>query len=101
MKRETVDQPGNLAAFVRKPYLSREGGNVSVIREGRTLESNAGDYGTEGFVDQELVLLPDFDGAHPVIGSWMVGDVACGIGIRESDGLITNNRSRFAPHRID
>jgi glutathionylspermidine synthase len=98
---ETVDQPGNLTAFVRKPYLSREGGNVSLIRDGRKLESNAGEYGSGGFIDQELALLPEFDSVHPVIGSWIVGDVACGIGIRESDGLITNNRSRFVPHRID
>ena len=44
--------------------------------------------------------LPSFDGRHPVIGSWIVGDRACGIGIRESAGRITTNASSFVPHVI-
>jgi glutathionylspermidine synthase len=33
-----------------------------------------------------------------LIGSWVVGDVASGIGIREDDSLITKDSSRFVPH---
>jgi hypothetical protein len=31
----------------------------------------------------------------------MVNGYACGLGIRETDGLITTNTSRFVPHRIE
>jgi glutathionylspermidine synthase len=37
-------------------------------------------------------------GSFPVIGSWVIGDAAAGIGIREDDGPITRNSSRFVPH---
>jgi glutathionylspermidine synthase len=49
-------------------------------------------------VYQALRPLPAFDGRHIVFGSWMVNGRASGIGIRESDGLITGNTSRFVPH---
>ena len=42
--------------------------------------------------------LPAFDGNYPVIGSWIIGDDAAGIGIREDDTPITRNTSRFVPH---
>jgi Glutathionylspermidine synthase preATP-grasp len=42
--------------------------------------------------------LPSFDGRYPVVGSWIVNGHACGVGIREDDGLITRNTSRFLPH---
>ncbi|HLW65570.1 MAG TPA: glutathionylspermidine synthase family protein, partial [Gemmataceae bacterium] len=38
------------------------------------------------------------DGNYPVIGSWMINGYACGIGIREDKGSITQNTSRFVPH---
>ncbi|MDB4893200.1 MAG: putative glutathionylspermidine synthase, partial [Gemmatimonadetes bacterium] len=31
-------------------------------------------------------------------GSWIIGQEAAGIGVRESDGWVTGNTSRFAPH---
>ena len=42
--------------------------------------------------------MPSFDGRYPVVGSWIVNGHACGMGIREDDGLITRNTSRFVPH---
>ena len=44
--------------------------------------------------------LPSFNGSTAVIGSWMAGGRSCGIGIREDDGLITQDTSRFRPHFI-
>ena len=41
------------------------------------------------------------EGTRPVVGAWVVDMFFAGIGIRESDGLITNNLSRFVPHLID
>ena len=43
---------------------------------------------------------PDFNGKHPVLGSWIIGQEPAGMGIRESDSLVTDNLSRFIPHLI-
>jgi glutathionylspermidine synthase len=87
---------------VRKPLLSREGANVEIRRGavagGGVIEARGGEYGEEGFVVQELTELPGFEGSYPVIGSWVIGGEAAGIGIRETDHLITDNFSRFVPH---
>ena len=89
-----------LEAYAQKPLLSREGANVSLVMFGQTVAESRGDYGEEGFVYQALAPLPTFEGASAVIGSWVVAGEAAGVGIRESDGPITGNTSRFVPHRI-
>lgn len=43
---------------------------------------------------------PVLDGNCPVIDSWLVGDRACGIGIRESVLPASRSGSRFLPHFI-
>ena len=97
----SFDQPSAGADWVRKPLLGREGGNVTLHRAGREIETG-GDYGEEGFVYQDAAPLKNFDGLYPVIGSWVIGhdegDSAAGIGIRESEIPITTNLSRFVPH---
>lgn len=85
------------AEYVKKPLLSREGENVTVVRR-RGVVREAGSYGAEGFVYQGLASMPAFDGRYPVIGSWIVGDQPAGIGIREDDSPITKNTSHFVPH---
>jgi glutathionylspermidine synthase len=85
------------ADVVRKPLLSREGSNVTIRSRG-TVRWQPGDYGKEGYVYQSVAPLPAFDGRYPVIGSWIVGEDAAGIGIREDDSPITRNSSRFVPH---
>jgi glutathionylspermidine synthase len=90
----------NLKNYVKKPILSREGANITIVENEKTIASTDGEYGEEGFIFQELCKLPDFDGNYPVIGSWVIGQQPAGIGIRESHGLITNNLSRFVPHLI-
>lgn len=95
---ETHRSSRNLASYARKPLLSREGQNVTLVRHGVTIAEVDGVYGTEGCVYQALCTLPSFDGAHPVIGSWVVAGEPAGIGIRESSGLITTDQSRFVPH---
>ncbi len=84
--------------YVRKPKLSREGANVSVIERGSVVEHTDGEYGEEGFIYQALAPEANFDGFHPVMGVWLVNHEACGLGIREDRGRITGNRSRFVPH---
>ena len=97
--------PSSWRTYVRKPLWGREGANVQVVRDGEVAEALPGRYGTEGWVVQEFAPLPDFagvDGAHhPVLGAWVVDGEPAGLGIRESDGLITDNLSFFVPHTID
>jgi glutathionylspermidine synthase len=92
-----LDEPRGMFEYVKKPLLSREGANVTVHTMKEHVEST-GEYGAEGFVFQELAPIPDFGGKRPVIGSWMIGQEAGGMGIRESDGWVTGNTSRFVPH---
>ena len=86
--------------YVKKPILSREGANIEMVKHYGTIEKTDGEYGEEGFVYQQLFELPDFDNNYPVIGSWIIGQEAAGIGIREANNLITDNKSRFVPHLI-
>ncbi|HET6559785.1 MAG TPA: glutathionylspermidine synthase family protein [Prolixibacteraceae bacterium] len=87
--------------YVQKPIYSREGANVDIWINGRSVEKTGGEYGSEGFVYQQYAPLPDFNGNYPVVGSWVIGGEAAGMGIRESDGLITGNTSRFVPHYFE
>lgn len=68
--------------------------------DGDVKEHTEGDYGEEGYIYQQYVALPNFDGNNAVIGSWVIDGESAGIGVRESDSLITNNLSRFVPHII-
>ncbi|GAA4729171.1 glutathionylspermidine synthase family protein [Modestobacter marinus] len=92
--------------YARKPIYGREGNNVELFAPGGApLASQGGKYGAEGWVVQQLCALPDFAGPdgphHPVLGAWVVDGEAAGLGIRESDGLITDDLSFFVPHTID
>lgn len=87
--------------YVRKPLLSREGANVSIVSPvsgvGVAVD---GPYGEEGFIRQQLSLIPKFGDDWAVIGSWVVAGRAAGIGIREDASAITRNTSRYVPHFI-
>ncbi len=89
-----------LTNFVKKPILSREGANIDLVMKNISLHKTTGSYGAEGFIFQELFTLPNFSDHYPVIGSWIIGQEPAGIGIRESNNLITDNQSRFVPHLI-
>jgi len=93
--KEVTYRPGS---YVQKPIYSREGANVKIVKNIEVLEETVGEYGEEGYVIQDYSPLPNFDGNHAVIGSWLIGGVPAGMGIRESSGLITGNTSRFVPH---
>ena len=91
-------EPGRFTTdFVKKPLYSREGANVSITTADTVIDVG-GDYGEEGFIWQAYHGLPRFDGRYAVIGSWLVGDLPAGIGIREDASPITRNTSRFVPH---
>ncbi len=90
-----------LLNYVKKPILSREGANIEIVQNNTTLQKTEGQYGKEGYIYQELFTLPEFDGNYPVIGSWVIGQEPAGMGIREANGLVTDNVSRFVPHLMD
>ncbi|MCL2344341.1 MAG: glutathionylspermidine synthase family protein [Desulfobulbus sp.] len=81
----------------KKPLLSREGENVSLMTPHGVVE-NPGEYGDEGFIYQAYAPAPSFDGQHATLGVWIVDDAPAGLCIREQPGLIARNTSYFVPH---
>ena len=90
----------DLKSYVKKPILSREGANITLVKNNKYMQHTEGIYGEEGFIYQELCELPQFEDNFALVGSWVIGQEAAGIGIRESNHLITDNGSRFVPHLI-
>ena len=103
-----LDGPHNMQNYVRKPLVGREGAGVAVFRNwaesdyaaDRGAGANALDAkAADGhFVYQQLARMAEADGKTAVFGSWLIDGEPAGMGIRESDGLVTNNFSRFVPH---
>jgi len=87
----------DLTRYVKKPLFSREGANI-MLKDGSSLVRSDGPYDDPQSVFQDLGPVPDMNGNRPVIGSWVIDGAAHGMGIRESDGPITDNLSRFVPH---
>lgn len=90
--------------YVKKPILGREGANISYLSKELDFYAKANGsehsdlYEKNGFIYQEKYQMPSFDDMYPVIGSWVVGDKACGIGLREDFTPVTGNDSHFIPH---
>ena len=110
---ETTFDPARLKtnSYVKKPFLSREGANVSFFSNGTpTVAADDGPYGKEGYIYQALASLPSFSAPettsrhgpqsamHAVIGAWVVGDEPSGICVREDVSPVTRNTSYFVPH---
>ena len=90
--------------YARKPMYGREGANVRLV-DGLNVAESPGPYGAHGYVYQELFPLPifgspTFGNIHALVGSWVIGKHAAGIGIRESADVITPNIARFVPHVV-
>lgn len=99
----SFDERSMDGAHVAKPILSREGANVA-LRDGagRTLAETAGPYGAARRVYQRAAPLFRAEGGqHVVLGSWIVGDAAARIFVREDRGPIIINASRIVPHLIE
>lgn len=96
------EQPGQNfgAGWVRKPLFSREGANVELVTLSGEKISEPGPYADSPFIRQKFQPLPKFGDSYTMIGSWVVGNSAAGIGIREDNSLITKDSSRFLPHII-
>jgi len=91
-----------LRDYVRKPLHSREGSNITLVRNNSTVIDTDGPYGGARIV-QALApeaVFPDAQGQtrYPILGLWMIDQECGGMGIRESAGPITDNLSSFIPH---
>lgn len=86
--------------WVRKPFFSREGSNIELHTATGEREVVDGPYGNSPQILQRCAPLPRFGHDYTLIGSWVIGDCAAGIGIREDSTLVTKDSSRFVPHLI-
>ena len=99
-----LDGPRKMQNYVRKPLVGREGAGVTVFRnwaeDSAAAPANTKDAQAAGgnYVYQEMARMAQADGKTAVFGSWLIDGEPAGMGIRESDGLVTNNFSRFVPH---
>ncbi|KAI4141249.1 MAG: hypothetical protein LQ340_007686 [Diploschistes diacapsis] len=99
--------PVSLTKFARKPIFAREGADILLQADGQIIQdTKTGDYGEEGYIVQELALLPDFKDAqnishYAVPGLWFVDGELAGVGLREDRTPITTNWSQFVPHSIE
>ena len=82
---------------IRKPLISREGANITLVRDNATVITTDGPYNGRQII-QALAPPAIFDNRHPVLGLWMIDQDCCGMGIRESFSPITGNLSSFVPH---
>ena len=97
------DSPKNMRSYVKKPLLSREGSNITLVRPDRQAIETDGPYGGQKMVYQALApeaMFAEANGKprYPVLGLWMVDQECCGLGVREAAGPITDNLSSFVPH---
>jgi glutathionylspermidine synthase len=86
--------------YVRKPFFSREGWDVELVEGDRREAGPRGGYGEEGHILQAVAPLSRLDDQYAVLGSWVVGEQAAGLSVREDASRITRNVSRFVPHVI-
>lgn len=86
--------------YVKKPMYSREGENVEIYDKRKIVDTQSGSYGYEGFIYQQRKDVACFDNRYSMIGLWIIGNKASGIGIREDVSIITKDTSWFIPHYI-
>jgi glutathionylspermidine synthase len=91
------DSPGTMKNYVRKPLMSREGANITLVRDNATVVSTPGPYNGKQ-IYQALAPTAVFDNRHTVLGLWMIDQDCSGLGVRESFSPITGNLSSFIPH---
>ena len=99
-----------MTSYVRKPLLSREGANISIVHpeaqpDAQVIET-PGPYGEGAFIRQAIAPEAVFttrngERRYPILGLWMIDQECGGMGIRESPGPITDNLSSFIPHYFD
>ena len=97
---ESSYEPLSNKTCVKKPFLAREGANVSVLgANGEILAQNDGEYGNQKFLYQEYTELPqDAKGQKYQAGVFFAFE-GCALGFRKG-GEIIDNYSKFVGHII-
>ncbi len=90
-----------MSSYVEKRIFSREGQNITIVKDGVEMARTGGRYDQYTPVYQEYLEIREYDGFVPVIGSWIVGDKPAGMIVRESAEMITRNTSACIPHYIE
>jgi glutathionylspermidine synthase len=80
------DSPGGMRNYVSKPLMSREGANITFVRDNAIIATTPGPCNGKQ-VYQALApeaIFPDKNGKprHPILGLWMIDQDTCGLGIR-------------------
>lgn len=94
--------------YAKKAIHGREGSNIYVSQfcSGEELTSLAQgshvvpEYDHWGYMYQQWVDIPSHDGYYPILGSWIIGDKACGMSVREDKNLVTGMNAFFASHMM-
>ncbi len=90
--------------WCKKAIHGREGANVyqydastkaCVLGQGSHIVD---EYSEWGYMYQNWHQLQNIDGYYPILGSWVIGDKACGMSVREDRNPITGNDAFFACH---
>ena len=96
------DSPAAMRNYVRKPLHSREGANITIVRDNTTVASTDGPYHGkqvyQALAPEAVFATPLGAPRHTVLGLWMIDQECCGLGVRESSTPITDNLSAFLPH---
>ncbi|MGG6242085.1 glutathionylspermidine synthase family protein [Nodosilinea sp. AN01ver1] len=90
-----------LEMHVKKPMLGLEGVGTSIETGVGELEKrDALGYGSEGFVIQDYIELPQAFGYHYMVGSWVINGEAAGIILRGDTSRITGRHCLIIPHIV-
>jgi glutathionylspermidine synthase len=92
----------SLDSYVVKPFFSREGSNIEIWQNNQLIESTKTDLSllkSQQIIQQKAQLFNQ-DNHNMILGSWVVDNLACGMIVRESSGLITGDKSTVVPHYI-
>lgn len=87
--------------FATKPIVGRIGENITITGSGgETLHASEGRFGARTLVYQEKFDLPKRDDYYAILGGWVIGGIAAGVGIREDKSIITGVDSPFSALRL-
>ncbi|MBW4458703.1 MAG: glutathionylspermidine synthase family protein [Nodosilinea sp. WJT8-NPBG4] len=90
-----------LEMHVKKPMLGLEGVGTSIETGVGELEKrDTLGYGSEGFVIQDYIELPQAFGYHYMVGSWVINGDAAGIILRGDTSRITGRHCLIIPHIV-
>lgn len=97
------DGPRDMDRYVAKPMFGWEGAGIRVVVGGEEVATRPERHSAgQEHVYQQFVDLPWVEGGgYPVVGTWIINGHAAGLGIRESDNLVTDTDARFVPHFLN